>query len=510
LTTKPSSQRPASGENPQSLWGAIFEHASWGIRIGSADGSRVLAVNSTFAAMHGYTVDELSQRPIEDLYPPEHAREALTRLGRVADQGRQVFESVHRRSDGSRFPVLVDATVFSGPDGELYQAVNVLDLSDFKRAESARLEMEARYRVVAEAASDAIVTIDTESRILFANPAVERVFGYAPREVVGQRLTMLMPEYLRRVHEAGLARYLSTGIRHLHWEAVEVPGLHREGHEIPLEVSFGEFIEARRKVFTGVIRDVGARKLTEERLREVQRMETVGRLAGGIAHEVNNQLSVILGTIEFLSHRSDLSKEVKQEIDQLRQAAERSTEIISQLLAFGRRQLLRPEVVPINDIIEGCEPVMRRAAGAGIRLQLNLSPAAGDVKVDRAQIQQVLLNLVLNAVHAMDGKGVLQVQTDRITVTEADVHAKPAANPKAGSYALVRIRDTGHGMNRVTLGRIFEPFFTTKKVGEGTGLGLSTAYGIIRQSGGDLWAESEPEAGTTMTIRLLAVDPLRA
>jgi PAS domain S-box-containing protein len=392
--------------------------------------------------------------------------------------------------------------MISGPDGELYQAVNVLDLSDLKRAETARLEIEARYRVVAQAASDAIVTIDTESRILFANPAVERVFGYAPHEVVGQRLTMLMPDYLRRVHEAGLARYLSTGIRHLHWEGVEVPGLHREGHEIPLEVSFGEFTDVDHKVFTGVIREVGARKLTEERLREVQRMETAGRLAGGIAHEVNNLILVILGTIEFLSSRRDLSEEVKQDIGQMRQAAERSTEIISQLLAFGRRQVLRPELVPINDVIHGSEPVMRRAAGPGITLRLSLSPAAGDVQVDRGQIEQVLLNLVLNAVHAMDGKGVLHLETDRVIISDADVHARPVANPTAGSYTLVRIRDTGHGMDRSTMARIFEPFFTTKEVGEGTGLGLSTAYGIIRQSGGDLWAESEPGAGTTMTIRL--------
>jgi PAS domain S-box-containing protein len=488
--------------NPGLLWGAIFEHAGWGIRIGSADGMTVLAVNTSFASMHGYTVDELADRPTEILYAPECRREALTRLRQVAPHGRQVFETVHLRRDGSRLPVLVDAEQFIGPDGRTYQAVNVLDLSDLKAAERGRLEIEARYRVLAEAAADVIVTIDVHSTVLFVNPAVHRVFGYRPGEVIGQRLTMLMPEYLRRVHEAGIARYLETGTRHLDWQGVEVPGLHRDGHEIPLEVSFGESGEGDRRTFTGIIRDITARKRAEEHQGHTQRMEAIGRLAGGVAHEVNNQMTVVLGAVEFLGLRADLAEEVRQEVEHVRRAAEQSAAITSQLLAFGRGQLLQPEIVALNQVIEELKPILQRIIGAGSEVRLTLGPRAGHVRVDRGQLGQVLLNLAFNAAHAMGNGGILAVETDRVVSMEAEARVRVGISVRTGEYAVIRVRDSGHGMDKSTLARAFEPFFTTKQAGQGTGLGLSSAYGIIKQSGGYIWAESEPGQGTTITILL--------
>jgi two-component system cell cycle sensor histidine kinase/response regulator CckA len=494
--------QPTSGSRTlEPWWQAIFEHAVWGIRIGSADGTRVVAVNSTFASMHGYTVEELSDRPIEDLYPPAYRDSARARLRAVATEGRQVYETVHVRRDGSCFPVMIDAAPIIGPDGGAYQAVNVLDLSELKRAEGARREIEARYQVLAEAASDAIVTIDVHSTILSANPAVQRVFGYAPSEILGRSLTMLMPEYLRRIHEAGIGRYLKTGVRHLDWSAVEVPGLHKEGHEIPLEVSFGES-EGESRTFTGVIRDISARKRTEEHLRQVQRMEATGRLAGGIAHEVNNQMMIVLGIAEFLGQRNDLPGDVREEVQHVRRAAERSASITSQLLAFGRRQILRPETVSVNQVIDEFEPMLQRAIGSDNQLQLRLSPEPAWVRVDRGQLEQVLLNLALNAGHAMGSGGRLSVETECCRTTCVEDRGPHGFKVHPGEYVSIRIRDTGHGMDPQTLAHIFEPFFTTKELGEGSGLGLSTAYGIIKQSGGYIWAESEPGKGTLMTIQL--------
>ncbi len=278
------SDRPPGESEANRNWAEVFVHAAWGIRIGSADGRTVEAVNPAFARMHGYSVDEMREMPVEVLYPPELRGALPGHWERARLEGHHDFESWHLRKDGSRFPVLVQFTAIKDAAGKVVgQAVNVLDITERHRAEVARAASDERYRVIAEAASDAIITIDAQSTILIVNPAVERIFGYRPDELAGRPLTMLMPEYLRHVHEAALGRYLVTGTRHIDWTAVELPGLHRDGHEVPVEVSFGESKGPGGHTFTAILRDISDRKAaetalrrTEQQLLQAQKMEAVG------------------------------------------------------------------------------------------------------------------------------------------------------------------------------------------------------------------------------------------
>jgi CheY-like chemotaxis protein len=236
--------------------------------------------------------------------------------------------------------------------------------------------------------------------------------------------------------------------------------------------------------------DVTERKVMEEHLRETQRLQTTGQLAGGIAHEANNQMSVVLGATHFLLRRTDLPEVVRQDVNLIRQAAERTASITQQLLAFSRRQILRLEDVDLNAVVTAAEPLLRRSLAEGQRLVIRPGPVKNRIRVDPRQLEQVLLNLALNARDAMPGGGLVTIETNEI---EDGV-------PGPGRYAVVVVRDTGRGMDRATLQRAFEPFFTTKEVGQGTGLGLSVVHGIMSQTGGHVRVDSEPGAGTTFTL----------
>jgi PAS domain S-box-containing protein len=253
---------------------------------------------------------------------------------------------------------------------------------------------------------------------------------------------------------------------------------------------------------TGVCTDVTERRMAEERLRQAHRMESVGRLAGGVAHETNNQMSVVLGSADFILQRPDVPEAVRADVEFIRKAAERTAAVTAQLLAFSRRQLLKPELLDLNAVVTGWEPVLRRIMGEDCVVKLHLCTEPALVRADPGQLEQVLLNLALNARDAMPRGGRITVETFQAELTEAYTRSKPATAIRPGDYAVLAVSDTGHGMGNETLSHIFEPFFTTKGVGQGTGLGLSTVYGIVKQSEGYVWVYSEPGQGTTFKIYL--------
>ena len=458
--------------------------------------------------MHGYSVEEMRQMPVEALYPPELRGSVPGHWERAKREGHHDFESWHLRKDGSRFPVRVQFTAIKDSAGQVVgQAVHVLDNTERHQAEVARAASDERYRVIAEAASDAIITIDTQSRILVVNAAVERIFGHPPDELIGQSLTILMPEYLRHVHKAALDRYLTTGTRHLNWTAIELPGLHREGHEVPVEVSFGESRGPGGHTFTAILRDISDRKAaetamrrSEQQLLQAQKMEAVGRLAGGIAHDFNNLLTVLTGSVQYLLARHPEGTRDYADLKAIDDTTERAAALTSQLLAFSRQQVLAPVEVDINEGVRRTAALLRRLIGDHIDITLRLDDTIGAVKADPTQLEQVIMNLAINARDAMPQGGTLRLETSNVTVNGDYASTHLGLDP--GPYVMLAVTDTGHGMDVVTKAQIFEPFFTTKEAGQGTGLGLATVYGIVKQSGGSIYVYSEPGHGTTFKVYL--------
>ncbi len=256
---------------------------------------------------------------------------------------------------------------------------------------------------------------------------------------------------------------------------------------------------------TGVSADVTERRTAEHHLREAHRMESVGRLAGGVAHEANNQMSVVIAASEFILKRGDLPVAVRTDVESIRGAAERTAAVTAQLLAFSRRQVLKPRVLDLNEVLLRFRPVLERIMGERRPVSLTLAPDLPRVKADPGQLEQVLVNLALNARDAMPEQGNFMVETFDAVLDEGTPRPAGGAEIRPGRYTVVAVSDTGHGMDRETLAQAFEPFFTTKEIGKGTGLGLSTVYGIVKQSEGYISAESEPGKGTTFRMYLPTV-----
>jgi len=252
---------------------------------------------------------------------------------------------------------------------------------------------------------------------------------------------------------------------------------------------------------TGTCQDVTDRRTAEEQLRLAHRMESVGRLAGGVAHEANNQMSVVMSAADFILARPDLPAAVRADAGHIRRAAERTASVTAQLLAFSRRQVLRPRVIDLNEVLERFRPVLQRTLGEDCPVTLLLDPGVGPVRADPGQLEQVLLNLAINARDAMPRGGRLTVETATVELSEASAR-RPGVQVRPGRYVELAVSDSGHGMDQATLTHAFEPFFTTKGVGQGTGLGLATVYGIVKQSDGYVWADSEPGRGTSVKVYL--------
>ena len=257
---------------------------------------------------------------------------------------------------------------------------------------------------------------------------------------------------------------------------------------------------------TGTCQDVTDRRTAEQQLRLAHKMEMVGRLAGGVAHEANNQMSVVMSAADFILARPDLPPAVRADAEYIRRAAERTAAVTAQLLAFSRRQVLRPQVLSLNEVLERFRLVLQRTMGEDCPVTLLLDPAAGPVRADPGQLEQVLLNLAINARDAMPRGGRLSVETAAVELTERSAVSSHGVQVGPGRYIQLAVSDTGHGMDKTTLAHAFEPFFTTKGVGQGTGLGLATVYGIVKQSDGYVWAYSEPGQGTTIKVYLPATE----
>jgi PAS domain S-box-containing protein len=370
-----------------------------------------------------------------------------------------------------------------------------------RRAEEAVRHSEARKDAILRGSLDAIITMDHEGVILSFNPSAQRIFGYLEKEAIGKSVEqLLVPPALRSQHKEGLVNSLKTGKGLILDKRMEMPGLRADGSVFPAELTITQIPEDGAPLFTVFLQDISDRRCLEEQFRQSQKMEALGHLAAGVAHDFNNLLTVILCYADVRLGNMATADPNREAMVQIHKAGERAADLTRQLLAFGRKQILSPVVVDLNSLLTETEKMLRRLIGAHIELTTILEPDLGRVKVDPGQVEQILMNLAVNASHAMSAGGRLTIQTYNTVLSDSQVRQHAELPP--GLYTLLAVSDTGSGMDEATKARIFEPFFTTKEVGKGTGLGLATAFGIIKQSGGFLEVDSTLGSGSTFRIYL--------
>lgn len=407
------------------------------------------------------------------------------------------------KRDGTPVDVSLWAAPLFDAEGNVVGSLALLaDVTDQKRAEQQRVLLSTAV----EQAADAIVITDTEGGIQYVNPAFEAITGYERDEVVGRNPRLLASGR----HDAAFYRDLwGTLTSGEVWTGQfinrrkDATIYWQQGTISPVRDSLGEVVN-----YVSVARDVTREIELETQLRQVQKMEAVGQLAGGIAHDFNNLLTAILGNSEMLLSAPGTTGLARELAEETAEAGRRAASLTRQLLAFSRRQVLQPEVLDLNAVISGVTQMVRRVIGEHVTLKEELHPELAFVSADRGQIEQVIVNLAVNARDAMADGGTLTIETANVDLDDA--YADTHAPTTPGRYVMLAISDTGVGMDEEVRSRIFEPFFTTKELGKGTGLGLATVYGIVKQSKGYIWVYSEPGQGTTFKVYLPRVEDPRA
>ncbi|MBD3648985.1 MAG: PAS domain S-box protein, partial [Pseudomonadales bacterium] len=408
------------------------------------------------------------------------------------------LQIIHR--DGHLIWVEIKSGVINESNGNPRQVISVVrDISERKAIELELQEREEGYRLITTSAQHSIVTTDDQWRITLVNPATTKVFGYEPQELIGSRLTTILPEFT----EACLADRASAE------EGVSLTGRHRTGTPIPLELSFAEHNLRGRKHFTAIIRDVTLRtKVEDERMQlqqqlmASQKMESIGQLTGGIAHDFNNLLVAIIGYAELGLKAEATRGTLNGYLREIKRAGQRAADMTQKLLAFSRRQIIEPGVVNVNDLIHGIDLMIKRLLPENIDVRLTFTDENLNVMADKGQLEQVLVNLAVNARDAMPHGGRLHISAERVIVDDALTRANPGA--RKGDYVLIRVSDTGFGISDEVQKKMFEPFFTTKPEGAGTGLGLAVVFGIIKQHGGFIDVQSEMAQGASIKIYIPA------
>jgi two-component system, cell cycle sensor histidine kinase and response regulator CckA len=349
---------------------------------------------------------------------------------------------------------------------------------------------------ILEASPNAVIGVAPDGTIVYANPHVEATFGYEPGELIGRLIETLVPAALSGHHKDHRDSFVAHPTARPMGIGLDLSARRKDGTEFPVEISLVPIKTPTGMLVLATVVDITARRALESQLFEARKMESIGRLSGGIAHDFNNILTAIIGFAELALARPE--EDATFELTTIKEAAQRAAGLTQQLLAFGRKQILRPQLVDPNSVIATTEPMLRRLIGENIEVVVSTTTDVGTIKVDPTQLGQVILNLAINARDAMPEGGRLAIRSERAHFDDTDLSRHFEIGP--GDYVVLSVTDTGIGMDDETKARIFEPFFTTKEVGKGTGLGLATTYGIVKQSGGYIWVYSEVGHGTTFRI----------
>lgn len=481
-----------------------FEHAAIGMAVNKLNG-RFIEANPTFCRITGFSRDELLAMDFRAITHREDRPRNLEEVRRLmaGEIPSFVIEKRYVRKDGNIVWVKNSITLLrDNQDKPLYIVALAEDANERKLAEEAYLASESRFRAILEKSFDCINLIDACGTILYTSPSSAVVLGYPPEEYIGRNaFDFLHPEDVPQCSEKFKRLLCNPGSS----EIAICRGRHKDGSWRWLEARGTSLLhEPSIEALIVNFHDITEQKLAQEQLRQAQKMEAIGRLAGGIAHDFNNLLHVINGYSDLLLQQVGPDDPMREMLAEIRKAGELSASLTHQLLAFSRRQVLTPKPLNLNEVIGNIEKMLHRILGENVKLAVNLAPDLDILAADPSQIQQILLNLAVNARDAMPSGGTLTIQTSNREVGRDDAPAIPGIPP--GRYVVLSVQDTGCGMTAEIQSHIFEPFFTTKEPGNGTGLGLSTIYGIVKQSGGHIEVKSEPGCGTEFLIYLPRVE----
>lgn len=478
----------------------LFESASDAILLVEQD--RILECNQKCLDMFDCTKQQILNKSVLDFSPPTQpdGHDSIEKVQRILAAGEkgaaQFFEWHHQRFDGSQFDAEVNLAPLEKKDQVRFIAI-VRDISDRKRAEIELKESKDYLNQVINCIGDPIFVKDEEHKYVLVNDALCAASGLDREELIGKTNY----QYKSKVQAESILGQERSIFKDEHESVVEEENIDKNGRKVTvmtkrtlLTDKFGN------KQIVGAIRDVTQQKELEAQFMQAQKMEAIGVLAGGVAHDFNNLLTVINGYSNMLLEEFDQGDPRREDLEEIKKAGHRAASLTSQLLAFSRQQIIDPKALNVNDVIEDTNKILRRLIGEDIELALNLQPDLGMVKADLGQIQQIIMNLAVNAREAMPRGGRLAIETAKADLNEEFVKKYPYV--KTGSYIMISVSDNGIGMDKATVDRIFEPFFTTKELKKGTGLGLSTVYGIVKQSNGYIWAYSEPGMGTTFKVYL--------
>ena len=483
----------------------LYENAPCAYFSISAADASVLGCNSEALRLLGHDRETVMRMKMFDLYDdkPQNvskAQEVFKRL-KAGETIRDV-ELQMKQKDGHAVWISLSVEPMVDRDGNVTESRSiVVDINDRKKAEEELVKSEKKYRTILESIEEGYYEVDLVGNFTFLNDAMCRIRGSSRDELMGMSNRKYMnSETAKRVYKIFNEVY-RTGkpVKRVEWESKAKDGTinYAEASVLLMKDSNGQPIG-----FRGIVRDVSERKRLEAQLLHAQKMESIGTLAGGVAHDFNNILTTIIGNASLAVMKISEDDPLREEIEDIREAGERAASLTRQLLAFSRKQIIHPKVIDLNELLTDIEKMLGRLIGEDVELLTIPGPELWQVEADPGQIEQVVMNLVVNAKDAMPRGGKLTVETANVDLDRNYFRKHGIKEKQTGTYVMLVVSDTGIGMDKKTQEHIFEPFFTTKEVGKGTGLGLSTVYGIVKQNNGFIWVYSEPGQGSTFKIYL--------
>lgn len=496
--------RLAEVEQRNARLAAIVESSDEAIVSADLDGP-ILTWNAAAERLYGYSAAEVKGLTLAELVPllvpPDRASETAAVLERVRrGESTRQLDTVRIRKDGSRVEVSVTVTPWLDAFGHVTGLTAIArDSSTSRQTERLLRESKEQHRAIFEMSPLLMWLFDIDTlQILMVNEAALRQYGYTREELLSMTIKDVRPPEdvapLIASHQAAGSAY-----RHVpsHRHAGVWRHVRKDGSVVHVDVHVQDVTIAGRHLRLALLHDVTDRHMLEEQLRQAQKMDAIGRLAGGIAHDFNNILTAILGYSDLVLGQVQ-DPTIRAEVEEIRLAGERAAALTGQLLAFSRKQTVEPRTLNLNVVTAEMDKMLQRVIGDDVKLVTQLDPALGSTQADPGRIEQILLNLAVNARDAMPRGGKLTIKTANMELDEA--YAKAHVDVTPGRYVMLAVSDTGTGMDAATRERVFEPFFTTKAEGKGTGIGLATVYGIVKQANGHVWLYSDVGKGTTFKI----------